>query len=380
MNKKIVTLFLSLIVCGTLFAGSPALFNGSFVKFLKDKLKFKGTTTEIDTTGNVFNVTADSMDFSGAFTAGSHKPFDIFSSEDWEVTAASSLTTGQNATFDNGGTLGGAVADETSSPLAGTSSFKYTTNSTTTNSDDDFVIWKTVTLKPKQKGKDVGITFNYTWDGSDDLIEVVIFDDTGNTVLTDSNDLIKNETSSIGFSTNGFVPSTSSALKIGFHHTGVSESSKILLADDIELSTNPFVFKNLIETQSFLIKFQTSFWDTTGATNDFDIALGVEKGSGLFIVEDSGGVTRVRALRDISIAVTVGGEAFSNSALDIFKDGVADSVAKVEASATTYIETTTNVELVIGEFLVAGIADAQNTNGHISISATATTEKLNYPR
>jgi len=170
---------------------------------------------------------------------------DVFYAEDFEVLNAADFTTGQNATFDNGGTIGGALADETGSPISGDASVKYTTHATATNSNDDFFYLPAHTLDDKQKGNDVGINAYYTWDGSDDLIEVVIFDDTNNVVLSSSLDLIKTQSNATRYSTSVFIPLTCNAIKIGFHHTGVSESSKVLTFDDIELSTDPFVYKNI---------------------------------------------------------------------------------------------------------------------------------------
>jgi hypothetical protein len=170
---------------------------------------------------------------------------DTFLAEDFSSNDSSSLTSGQNATFDNGGTLGGALADEEASQIAGDRSIKYTTDSTPGNSTNDFFYLSTITLDDKQKGNDVGLTFYYTWDGSDDLIEVVIYDDTNNTVLSSSLDLIKAKSNPTRFSTTAFIPESCNAIKVGFHHTGTSEASKVLVFDDVELSTNPFVYKNL---------------------------------------------------------------------------------------------------------------------------------------
>lgn len=171
---------------------------------------------------------------------------DVFIAEDFSSNSASSFTSGQNATFDNGGALGGVLADEEVAPIAGDRSIKYTTNASATASNNDFFYFTPDALDLKQKDQDVGISFFYSWDGSDDLIQVVLFDDTNNVVLTTGLDLLKNTGSSRKrFSASAYIPSGCNAIKIGFHHIGVSESSKVLVFDDVELSTNPFVYKNL---------------------------------------------------------------------------------------------------------------------------------------
>ena len=188
---------------------------------------------------------------------------DVFSTEDFETTNAADLTTGQNATFDNAGTIGGALADVSSGQLSGTESLKYTTHATPGSSDNDFVILKTIALDPKQVGNDIGCTFYYTWDGSDDLIEAVLFDDTNNVVISSSLDLIKTKSNSTRFSFTAYIPASCTSLKMGVHHTGTSEASKVLVVDDIEFSTNPFVYKNLTETQYI----QGSGGTADGSTN-----------------------------------------------------------------------------------------------------------------
>jgi hypothetical protein len=170
---------------------------------------------------------------------------DVFYTNDYETTASSGFTTGKDATFDNGGTLGGALSDETSSPLSGDTSVKYVTNASAGSSDNDWIASESISLDPKQIGNYVGASFVYTWDGSDDLIEFVIWDDTNNVKLSDSLDVLKTASNSTRFSVAAFIPASCSAIKIGFQHTGASESSKTLIFDDVQLSTDPFTYANL---------------------------------------------------------------------------------------------------------------------------------------
>jgi len=173
---------------------------------------------------------------------------DIFYNQDHETDVDSSdYTTGLNATFDNGGTLGGALANETTNPIAGATSVKYTTSATATNSTNDWFASASITLDDKQKGNFVGFNFFYTWSGSDDLLCVVVWDDTNDTVLNDSTDCLEAASNPTRYSLGVFIPTSTNAIKLGFHHTGASESSKVLVFDDIELSSNPFVYKNLGE-------------------------------------------------------------------------------------------------------------------------------------
>jgi hypothetical protein len=206
-------------------------------------------------------------DAAWAKAGGGSGGLDTFLAEDFASNKASSFTTGQNATFDNGGTIGGAVADEEAAQIAGDRSIKYTTHATPGSSDNDFFYLSTITLDSKQKEQHIGLSFYYTWTGSDDLIEVVVYDDTNNTVLSSSLDLIKAASSPTRYTTSVYVPASCNALKVGFHHTGSSEASKVLTFDDVELSTNPFVYKNLIETSSVSAQGNAGESITTSTTD-----------------------------------------------------------------------------------------------------------------
>jgi hypothetical protein len=191
---------------------------------------------------------------------------DVFYTNDYETTASSGFTTGKDATFDNGGTLGGALSDETSSPLSGDTSVKYVTNASAGSSDNDWIASESISLDPKQIGNYVGASFVYTWDGSDDLIEFVIWDDTNNVKLSDSLNVLKTASNSTRFSVAALIPASCSAIKIGFQHTGASESSKTLIFDDVQLSTDPFTYANLENFSNpapFTPTFSASFGTTT---------------------------------------------------------------------------------------------------------------------
>lgn len=218
-----------------------------------------GTTAERDGTPTAGEIryNTDTNTFEGYSTAwgsigAGGGGLDTFYEEDHEAgTDSSNYTTGLNATFDTAGTFGGTLADETASPIAGDTSIKYTTNVTATNSTNDWIASASITLDDKQKSNFIGFNFFYTWDGSDDLLCVVVWDDTNDTVLNDSTDCLETASTPTRYSLGVYIPSTTNALKIGFHHTGASESSKVLIFDDIELSSNPFVYKDLASENTF---------------------------------------------------------------------------------------------------------------------------------
>lgn len=166
--------------------------------------------------------------------------------ENLESNTSSSFTTGQNATPDAAGTgtLGGVVSDETSSQISGERSLKYTMNATAASSNNDFFLNDTdIVLDAKHKGNFIGISFYYTYDGADNDIRFFVLDQDDNEI-TQSDEYIKANTNPTRFSTSVFVPSDDTALRYGFQVV-TGNSSKVFIVDDIEFSTNPFVYKNL---------------------------------------------------------------------------------------------------------------------------------------
>jgi len=174
--------------------------------------------------------------------------YDIFFQENLETNTSSNFTSGQNASPDAAGTgtLDGTLADEESSQISGDRSLKYTMGA---SSDNDFFLNDTdIALDVKQRGNFIGITFYYTYNGDDDDIRFFVLDQDDNE-LTQSDEYIKSASTATRFSTSVFVPSSDTALRYGFQVV-TGNSSKVFIVDDIEFSTNPFVYKNLSEISS----------------------------------------------------------------------------------------------------------------------------------
>jgi hypothetical protein len=178
--------------------------------------------------------------------------YDIFYQENLETNSSSNFTTGQNATPDAAGTgtLGGTLADEESSQISGDRSLKYTMNATASSSDNDFFLNDTdIALDAKQKGQFIGISFYYTYNGDDDDIRFFMLDQDDNE-LTQSDEYIKSKSTATRFSTSVFVPSSNTAIRYGFQVV-TGNSSKVFIVDDIEFSTNPFVYKEIQPENTF---------------------------------------------------------------------------------------------------------------------------------
>lgn len=164
---------------------------------------------------------------------------DIFHTDDFEDTEASDFTTGNNSTFLGTGTLNGTLSNETTDPIAGGRSILYTAGA---SSEDDYIASPAITLDDKQQNQDISLTFYYK---SDVDAEVVIYDVTNSTVLTRVTDELT-ETSDIKrFSVAVRTASTTASIRYGIHFTTTPTSGDETLIDDVELSTNPFVVRNI---------------------------------------------------------------------------------------------------------------------------------------
>lgn len=168
---------------------------------------------------------------------------DTYVSEDFSVTDSSNFTSGNHADFLTAGTFNGTLSDETVSPLTGTTSIKYVQAASSLN---DWVASEAISLDAKQAGNTSGFNLYFTYDGLDSDIEVVVYDVTNSKVLTSATDLLTQETNSTRFVTSFTPPTNCTEIKYGFQ-VKVENIGATLIFDDVEMSTNPFVYKQLVD-------------------------------------------------------------------------------------------------------------------------------------
>lgn len=175
--------------------------------------------------------------------SGGSGGLDSFYTEDFEVTSSTDFTTGNASSPDSSGTgtVNGVIDDEDSSPISKTQSIKFTLDASSEN--DFMVITDPIVLNAKQGGNYIGATFYYKFP-IDDAIRFFILDQDDNE-LTSSMEYLKAAGNPTRFSTSVFVPSGSTGLRYGFQVVAAT-GSEVLVFDDMEFSTNPFVYKNLI--------------------------------------------------------------------------------------------------------------------------------------
>lgn len=207
--------------------------------------------------GGEFRFNSDNSTFEGydgsawGQVGGSGGGLDSVDTEDFEGSVdASTVLTGNNAAFDGGGTIDGAVADETSSPISGTTSLKYTAGSSSTN---DYVVVKTVTLASREKGEWLGITLYADMSNFSANADFVVKTNEGDILTTSGLDVLTASTSKSRYSFAIYVPSTASSLEYGIHMVNAPTNTETIILDMIEVTTNPFVYKNLTQTESYRV-------------------------------------------------------------------------------------------------------------------------------
>lgn len=180
--------------------------------------------------------------------SGAGGGLDSFYTEDFEgQVGAADFTVGNDVVFDNGGSFNGVFTNTTSSNISGDTSIIYTQASSSLN---DFVKSPVIAIDKKQQGQTVGLTFYYTYDGDSDDIKVVGYDNTGAEVMTLASNLIKASSTAQRLSVEFPVPVDSTSISWGFQ-TVVENIGAVLVVDDVEISTNPFVYKNMLISESY---------------------------------------------------------------------------------------------------------------------------------
>jgi len=299
--------------------------------------------------------------------------YDIFFQENLETNTSSNFTSGQNASPDAAGTgtLGGALADEESSQISGDRSLKYTMNATSASSDNDFFLNDTdIALAVKQRGNFIGINFYYTYNGDDDDIRFFVLDQDDNE-LTQSDEYIKAASTATRFSTAVFIPSSDTALRYGFQVV-TGNSSKVFIVDDIEFSTNPFVYKNLTEIQTYEITQANASLTNGNGELEFNLATATiaDNGETLIVAEDDSANTRTKFIAQKPCYVSISADSRINTAsreLAIAKnDTVIQSGDTMRTSADIANVAATGIYLNTGDYLTVGIASISTFGGSVS--------------
>lgn len=170
---------------------------------------------------------------------------------DSENAVVGDFSTGNNATFDGGGTLAGTFSISTSASdlIRGTSTFKYVQSGTAGDNDDDYISRDPIDIPQGYRGRFLGLKFQYRFDGTSGNIKWVVKDTTNGTILTDASNTIdqyidSSNNTSKEFTLAFYCPPSCTQIEFG-PQVITGEASKVLTWDDVVVTPNPFVYKDL---------------------------------------------------------------------------------------------------------------------------------------
>jgi len=283
---------------------------------------------------------------------------DVFHAQDFEALTVSDFTKDRDPIYKTVGTgFNGALADEIATPISKKSTPKYTAGATSLN---DWFDAESVDLDDKQKGETIGINFYADTSGFSVDAGFVVITNTGQ-ILTDALDIIVASTDRTRYSFSVTIPLGATSISYGFHMVNAPVNGESFKFDDVEFSTNPFVFKNLLsEAELAFSEAGSTLLDRAGElrfssalddTDDTDI-----KGSLLFKIEDDSGNTRTKIIAQRSLTMTVslsGAVAATNGRLAIYRNGSVEQVSGQE-DANEFGHVTWTGTLSTGDFITVG--------------------------
>jgi len=288
----------------------------------------------------------------------------------------SDWSTGDNATFLGGGTLAGTFAKETSAPLNGISSYKYTQAA---GSLDDYLASPVQSVPSKFRGQTVFFTFSYKYDGANTDIQPVIYDVTNAAIISDTTlRLSLNSTTAATFMTSVVIPSSCTQVRVGFHVKALN-SGKILTFDDVQMSQDSvaLALTNVNDTQTLSYSAaQSSFQDRSGELR-FPSGLTTSSFSGPSVlkIEDDAGNTRTKFTAvtkcyvSLSFTVSLG----VNVTMSVYKNGT-DVGNQIGSSAGGFSQISWDGTLEAGEYLTYGVDSSILNNGDLAKLAIIATK------
>ena len=155
-----------------------------------------------------------------------------------EYSVIGDFSTGQNATFDGGGTITAGEPSIEVGALDTTDANFYQYDMGAVN--DYFYL-----TVPVDQDKTIGYRFRYSYDGADDDVDLEIKCATSGTILTDTDPMPVKKADELTTMTGSiFVPTGCGDLKFGFS-VAVFNTGKVFKFNRLTLNDNPFVYKNL---------------------------------------------------------------------------------------------------------------------------------------
>ena len=299
-------------------------------------------------------------------------------------------TTGTNATLSNAafatpGTMIGTYVKETTNHLSGDES--YALKSTTAN---DFVVSETITLQKRSQAKTNVVKCEFTYGGADDDIQPFMWDVTNDVLLTTSLDLIKGQAGSTTFTMQAWVNDTVDDIRIGFHVLVTNTAD--LIFDDLSVSDDPFVFKDLFDSQ-YIHQHTSNGLGSTDNKIGRMTTTAVNSGANLISIADTAAEgTTYTAVRDCTVIVAIShnANAASRFGLSLNSNQLTTAIETITAGhriALTHAQNGTNgtqstsaaIKMAKDDVLRRhsdGTADGTAARSSITITAVAGTEHI----
>lgn len=188
----------------------------------------------------------------------------------YESATTAVFSSGNNASFGGGGTAQGtlSISSTAADLIRGTQVAKYVLNATPSNSDDDYIQTQSVDIPQGYRGRTLGFTLEYKYDGADNDIEFIVRDDTNAAILTGTDQfLIPASAGSDNVSKKlvcyAGIPTDCQQISFGFQVKTHATGSEELIWDDVYISDDPFQYANLQGKTEYYRVHTVGGWGST---------------------------------------------------------------------------------------------------------------------
>ncbi len=289
------------------------------------------------------------------------------------VNDVSNWNTGNNAVFDGGGTFAGTLSVSTTSTelIDGTKVYKWLGDSTAGNNDDDYVASPNIAIPIGYRGQALAFSGRYKWSGATGLMKIVVKDMTNTTILTEASvtlDQFDNADNTSGeFTVDFFTAGDTEDVRVGFQVI-TGEVDKILLFDNLIVTPDAFVNKNLLSTQVYHLEQDQNAMTNLAGEGEFNLGTATITNVGplLLVAEDDSGNTRTKfiAQKNCTFIVSMSGQIDASGAgIGILLNGTSYQLANQATAANIGTHATATINMLAGDFITVG---GLNGNGGLA--------------
>lgn len=249
------------------------------------------------------------------------------------------FSTGNNAVFDGGGTLQGVHSISTTEAdlLNGKKTSKLVLHVTPATSNNDYVASELIDIPAGYRDRTLRMKMQYKYDGADNDIVMVVKDSTNGTILTDTSEVLtassRGKEANLAF----YCPATCTQVEVGVQVLSHATGSEVLLWDDVVVTPNAFVSKDLVNEMTFSARIQNNGTASIKSQKESAVASVNRTTTGTTVVNFTSGYFTVAP------AVTATAEQASN-------DSTIRITAISNTSCTIVTRDTTSVTLVDLDF------------------------------